>query len=195
MLSHYTWWDFTKFLLVAGLPYYAYVIWTYYREDIREWISNRGQQPAPAVSLVSAAEEEEPAFSRYAVNDYSDKAVIDQPRSEARSERLVPVSFQQPANVDQPPVIVGEDDDEVELQGPRVDEQHGEGFGLPVTIEVENPAELSVDEVFSAANRLQADEKGVLSPVDADDKPAAKIAAVINNQQGHSVFADFAFPR
>jgi len=43
MFGQYSWWDFIKVVLALAIPYYAYVLWTYYREDIRERIGNRGQ--------------------------------------------------------------------------------------------------------------------------------------------------------
>lgn len=199
MFSQYSWWDFIKFVLVLAVPYYAYVLIKYYREDIREWISNRGRPtPAPANEQL----EEEELSSRFVVNDYStDKTT---PSTSGQSHQRV-----QPAEWIAPPAtsvgstsasqdsqyqaeIVLEQED-VELQGPEVNEEKNL-FGLPILIQAENPDELSIDEVRSAAERLTADEQGRVSPLDNDDKQAARIADVINQQKENPLDA-FAFNR
>lgn len=188
MFSQYSWWDFVKFALALAIPYYAYVLIKYYREDIREWISNRGQKdPAPTADQVEE-DEEEPSSSRFTVNDYSDEptSVSQQPQS---AEWLAsPASAEKPLQFDDP-----EDQAEYELQGPDVKDQP-EHFGMPVLIHTENLQEQSIDEVRSAAERLTKDEQGRVAPINANDKPAARIAEIINQQQDHPL-DNFAFTR
>lgn len=206
MFSQYSWWDFAKFVLALAIPYYAYVLIKYYREDIREWISNRGQKdPASAVQQADEEEEEEPS-SRFSVNDYSAEPLqaTDQPTSAewlpspvvtqpvaTKAEVIQPeVTAEQPAQANDQPDQ--EEYDDYELQGPDVDDQP-EHFGMPVLIQTESLQEQSIDEVRSAAERLAKDEEGRVTPVDAEDKPAARIADIINHQQGH--LDNFAFNR
>jgi hypothetical protein len=121
MFSQYSWWDFIKFVLALIVPYYAYVLIKYYREDIREWISNRGHTDlAPA--LVAQQEEEEPqrSSSLYMVNDYSDQS---QP-SANQHQPAQELSSSPKAQDEQPARFIDEEDlDELELQGPDVDDQ------------------------------------------------------------------------
>ena len=196
MFSQYSWWDFAKFVLALAIPYYAYVIIKYYREDIREWISNRGQKdPASVAQQVDEEEEEEPS-SRFSVNDYSDEPyqTTYQPTS---AEWLPSPAATQPVATAEQPVQANdqpdrEEYDEYELQGPDVDDQP-EHFGMPVLIQTESLQEQSIDEIRSAAERLTKDEEGRVTPVNAEDKPAARIADIINQQQGH--LDNFAFNR
>ena len=201
MFSQYSWWDFTKFVLALAIPYYAYVIIKYYREDIREWISNRGQKDPASVAQQTDEEEEEEPSSRFSVNDYSDEPhhTTDQPKSAewlpspaiTQPEVIQPeVTAEQPAQANDQPDH--EEYDEYELQGPDVDDQP-EHFGMPVLIQTESLQEQSIDEVRSAAGRLAKDEEGRVTPVNAEDKPAARIAEIINQQQGH--LDNFAFNR
>jgi hypothetical protein len=168
MFSHYSWWDFAKFVLVLLVPYYAFVAWKYYREDIREWFGGRGEaNPSPAEEGIS--EEEEPSSSLFEIKDYSESAKNQQPFSQV--------------------------EEAVELSGPVVAEQPAETFNLPLGAQPQNLAELSVDEAIGAAHRIQTDESGAAQPVDANDAPARRLAAAINNQQGRDAFAGFQFNR
>ncbi|WP_018619768.1 hypothetical protein [Spirosoma luteum] len=191
MFSQYSWWDFAKIVLVLAIPYYAYVLIRYYREDIREWISNRGQKDPVTEAQQADEEEEEPSFSRFSVNDYSDEPyqTTDQPKS-AEWLPSPPEATQPEARTEQPVPVY--DQDEYELQGPDVDDQP-EHLGVPVLIQTENLQEQSIDEIRSAAERLTKDGEGRVTPVNAEDKPAARIADIINQQQGH--LDSFAFNR
>ncbi len=211
MFSQYSWWDFAKFVMVLAIPYYAYVIIKYYREDIREWISNRGQKDPASVAQQADEEEEEEPSSRFRVNDYSDEPhqttdrptsaewlpspVVTQPvatqPAATKAEVIQPeVMAEQPVQTNDQPDQ--EEYDDYELQGPDVDDQL-EHFGMPVLIQTESLQEQSIDEVRSAAERLAKDEEGRVTPVDAEDKTAARIADIINQQQGH--LDNFAFNR
>lgn len=204
MLSQYSWWDFIKVVGIGVILYYVFVAWTYYREDIREWFSNRGQ-PVPATTELLQTEEEDPQpGSIFTVTDYSksagSKATESAPIPAPPIAAPAPVATEQPLPstrqaVDQPTSEQPMADEEVDLAGPAVIDQPTDAFGLSVAEEPTSLAEQSIDDIISAAGRLEADEQGILSPIDADDKPAARIAAVINNQQGKSVFADFSFTR
>jgi hypothetical protein len=196
MLSQYSWGDFFKFVLVLAIPYYAYVIIKYYREDIREWISNRGK--AEPKQPLQEQEEEDTSQSIFIVNDYSDPE-----ESKPVSHHLIP-SGPLPMVAASAPVIVPQSSPlytseavpvDIDLQGPSVDEQPEAVFSLPVSVPVDNLTEQSIDEIIAAAGRIEPNENGVLKPVESDDEPAAKLAAAINNQQGRSAFADFSFTR
>lgn len=210
MLSQYSWWDFVKVVGTGVVLYYAYVAWAYYWEDIREWFSNRGQ-PAPATTEPLVADDDPQPGSIFMVKDYSTPASSPTgtaapipappiPAPAPAPPTLAPVANTQPLPGPKPVVEDQATEDqttgeEVDLAGPAVSEQPTDVFGLSVADEPQSLAEQSIDDIISAAGRLEADEQGMLSPVDADDKPAARVAAVINNQQGKSVFADFSFTR
>ncbi len=194
MFSQYSWWDFAKFVLALAIPYYAYVLIKYYREDIREWISNRGQKDLASGAQQAEEEEEEPS-SRFRVNDYSDEP--HQPANQPKSAEWLPsppaATAEQPVQANDQADQPGQDEyDEYELQGPDVDDQP-EHFSMPVLIHAESLQEQSIDEIRSAADRLTKDEEGKVIPVNAEDKPAARIADIINQQQGH--LDSFAFNR
>lgn len=207
MLSQYSWWDFFKVVGTSLVIYYAYVAWAYYREDIREWFSSRGQ-PAPATTTLATEEDEaEPdPGSIFMVKDYS-------AQNRQRSTPPAPVPAPPIPTPSEPAQAVAEStnpqqkptpqqtvenkaiDEEVDLAGPVVSDQSATVFGFPVADEPESLSEQSVDDIISAAGRIEADEQGVFSPVDDDDQPASTVSAIINNQQGRSVFADFRFTR
>lgn len=203
MLSQYSWWDFFKVIGIGLIIYYAYVGWAYYREDIREWFSSRGQ-PAPAAVTQDTDEDEPDPGSIFMVKDYS-KPVRQQTETAAPVPTPpiipspTPPAAPSPAPQPNPVAEQAEEskvnDEEVDLAGPAVSDQPVVAFGLPIADEPQSFAEQSVDDIISAAGRLAIDEQGVLSPIDDDDQPAAKVAAVINNQQGRTVFADFSFTR
>ena len=196
MFSQYSWWDFIKFVLALVIPYYAYVLWTYYWEDIREWISNRSQSESTPVTQQAEVDDEELEHSMFTVNDYSNDdrsgSVVNRPKPATQAAEWLPTpATATPAPVAQP--YQEPEYEELELQGAAVEEQP-ERFALPVGMEAENPQEQSIDELRSAAERITTDEQGRVSPIDTDDKPAARIAEIINQQQGHPL-ADFAFTR
>jgi len=188
MFSQYSWWDFIKFVLALAIPYYAYVLIKYYREDIQEWISNRGQPSLVPVGP-EIDEEEEHSPSLFSVKDYSKPAEPDSAQWLPSPSPGSQPSARQPAQTINEPL-----QDEIVLQGPAVDAQPETGFAIPVVMTADNVSEQSIDEVISAAGRLTADQQGRVVPLDADDKPAAKIADIINQQNGHPL-DNFAFNR
>ena len=180
MLSQYSWGDLIKVVLVALIIYYAYVLIKYYREDIREWISNRGNKPE---TQPSTDESEEVDHSElYAVSHYA-------PVTSNQSE-LAPAPKLTPS-----PIVSTSQTPEPDLNGIALDEDKPSEFSMPILADVERPAEQSVAELISAAQRLQANDEGVLIPDDPTDVVAANLAEVINQQQNHSAFAGLAFTR
>jgi hypothetical protein len=140
MFSQYSWWDFVKFVLALAVPYYAYVLIKYYREDIREWISNRGHTDLTPATVAQQEEEDEPSPSRFMVNDYSDQP---QPTA-SQHQPAQALSSSSKAQAEQPARFIDEEDlDEFELQGPDVDDQP-EHFGVPLLIQTENLQEQSI---------------------------------------------------
>jgi len=183
MLSQYSWGDLFKVVLVALIIYYAYVLIKYYREDIREWISNRGNKPDSQSSI------DEPEVtdhsSLYAVNQYT------------------PVNSGQPAPAAAPAASGSETSSlgrayqvpEPDLKGVILDQDEPTEFSFPIQAEAVRPAEQSVSELISAAQRVQANDEGALIPNDPNDKAAATLAEVINRQQNRSALAGISFKR
>jgi|GEM_PF-4761792 len=201
MFSQYSWWDFFKVVITLAIPYYGYVAWKYYREDIRELISNRGQRstPQPAVE-----EEDEDDESLFAVSHY--ESVPSTPKAPSASAthepKLKPGQWLPEVAETTSPVItasrpIGDESaaEPVDLQGPAVAESAVEGFSLPLGLQTENPQELSLELVIDAAGRISPNDEGIYAAVVVNDEPAQRVATVINNQQGRAVFADFPFNR
>jgi hypothetical protein len=167
MLSQYTWWDFAKVVGIALFSYYAYVIWTYYREDIREWINNRGSKPLQE----NPSDEEEDSSGLYAVRQYASPSV--------EETSLAPV-------VDNP--------SHTDLMGLAVDQD--QEFTIPLPGEIQRPAEQSLSQLLSVSQRLQCNEQGVMVANDPADQEAERLASVINKQQEHrQAFKDISFTR
>lgn len=53
MFSDYSWWDFIKVALCLIVPYYLFVAWKYYREDIQDWLWNRGKKEGSPVAVAT----------------------------------------------------------------------------------------------------------------------------------------------
>lgn len=198
MFSQYSWWDFIKFVLVLAVPYYAFVLWKYYREDIREWISNRGhaQPPATAPEINDDEESDSSIFTRtdYLKTDEQTTSVPVASRQPQPAEWLPAPSAVTQHSSSRPDTDADElDPQEVELKGPELDNNAEVVFGLPVLQLGDNAGEESVDELRNAAGRLATDEQGNLTPRDAQDKPAARIAEIINQQT--NPFDNYAFNR
>jgi hypothetical protein len=175
MFSAYSWGDFVGFVLGVALLYYGYVFLRYYWEDIRDWWANRrdrkpGEQPneQPTTNV--------PA-SLYAVNDYRQSDNVSVKEAEARQEPVLELAEVEP-----------------ELDGPLIPETTESVFTMPLVGEVVNPAEQSLAELSRVAETLTADEAGRLV-ADEGDPAAVRLAAVINNQQGRTAFADIPFSR
>jgi hypothetical protein len=188
MFSAYSWGDFFKVVIAILIPYYAFVIWKYYRHDIRDWYNNRGQKDKPTPSLAPDGNEDEDddksvASNYYKVNSYS--STQSQPvASNQESQRPDP----QPTNRQGSPVA---DLADAEV----VNEDQPSGFELPILVEGYRPQEQSVDELIETAKGLVVDQEGVVTPKDPADKKAARLAAAVNKQQGNRVFGDMPFSR
>jgi hypothetical protein len=178
MLSQYSWGDFFKFILVLAIPYYAYVIIKYYREDIREWLSNRGQSPAPVSSDSTSDDDDQPLF---ATTSYAASAHA--PAAETSMVAAPPLSETQPqsAQFSAGPVITQDDDIS--------------GFDLSGVGEITRPGEQSLTEVVETANRLVVDDQGAVTPADQEDQAAVKLANIINQQRGKAALTGFNFNR
>ena len=179
MFSQYSWGDFIKFVVALAIPYYAFVAWKYYREDIRDWISNRGQNKTPEPAVEEEEDEDDSAL--FPVNHYDSLQSVSSPNQVTTEAKLKPGEWlppveskvpDQPSNLPFPAAEPLQQD--VEIQGPAVTDQTDEHFGVPVLIEVDNPQELSLDVIISAAGRIAPDEKGVLEAVDASDDQAVR---------------------
>ncbi|UHG94692.1 hypothetical protein [Spirosoma oryzicola] len=175
MFSQYSWWDFVKFALVLIVPYYAFVLWKYYRQDIVEWFRSRGETPTASTQDQPQEEEEEEVEDRslYTAVNYSSK----QDTTSRQSEPLPSLSDDQPYGRTKT-----QSDSEVDIaEGIVVDQSTG--FDLQLPVNVERPEEHSVDEVIETAKGLLAKEDGTVSAQDQANEKAAKLAAVINRQR------------
>ncbi len=188
MFSAYSWGDFFKFILAIVIPYYAFVIWKYYRYDIRNWYNNRGQKDKPAPSAAPEGNEDEDedeliTSNYYKVNTYS--SAQSQPVGNSQeSQRPDPQQ-----NNQQGSPVADLPDAEV------INEDQPNGFELPILVEGYRPQEQSVDELMETAKGLVVDQEGAVAPKDPADKKAAKLAVAINEQQGNRVFGDMPFSR
>lgn len=192
MLSQYSWWDFIKFVLALAIPYYAYVLWVYYREDIRDWWRNRSQpDSSPQIQEAEAEESLDPLFS---VNDYSNSSEL--PSSTDRLDQDTGVGEEEPEDLLPATDHQGEDrsQQEVELDGPDLGQQPQELFGLPIVMASENLQEMTIGAIRSATERIAAGKDGRMKPAKKGDIPAARIADIINQQRGNPL-DDIAFNR
>lgn len=201
MLSQYTWWDFIKVVGTGLVIYYAYVAWAYYREDIREWISNRGQPEQSAPAQADEAEEESDDSSLYSVSSYTEdttpapaEAINEEPdpvaesdEEEAESEPVPePVTAQ--ANPDDSQAIVAEE----VIPGSEADLV----FEMTIQIEPIKPAERSLGAVVRSAQSLQVDEQGRLLADEDATADTKELADTLNEQKGFgSVLSGINFNR
>jgi hypothetical protein len=181
MLSQYSWGDFFKFILVLAIPYYAYVIIKYYREDIREWLSNRGQSPAPVASDSTSDDDDQPLF---ATTSYAAPVHAATPATSVVAAPSVSEPRPQSAQFGAGPVITQDDEDD-----------DISGFDLSSVGEITRPGEQSLTEVVKTANRLVVDDQGAVTPADQEDQAAVKLANVINQQRGKAALTGFNFNR
>ncbi|MVM33894.1 hypothetical protein GO755_27910 [Spirosoma sp. HMF4905] len=164
MLNQYTWWDFAKVVGVAVVVYYIYVFWKYYREDIREWIANRGTKPAKSDS---GAVEEEDSSGLYSVKNYENRPYETLQMNPATAPDEV---FPSTSSLN-----------ETELTGIAI-YQDAE-FTLPLQGTVQRSTERSLSELLNTAQRIMLTETGKLSSKDPSDTEADKLATVINQQK------------
>jgi hypothetical protein len=192
MLSQYTWWDFIKFVLLLAVPYYLYVLWVYYREDVRDWLSNRGgDRSVPAES----EDDEDLSGTFFTVKDYSVEQKVEADDSlatprvrkdmqdESRMDGSAPESIPLPEKPDQ----------DIELRGPEI-KQQPDVFAIPLFMPSDNTEEQSIEDIRKAVERTSVDETGNRTAKDKKDKPAVRIADIINQQRADPL-ADFAFNR
>lgn len=197
MFSQYSWWDFAKFCLALAIPYYAYVLWVYYRQDIREWLSSRGRNDSVALATATQDDEDETS-DLYSVNHYQPapaKPAAEIPTTPAiatpdPSSQETPYQAQQ--STDREGEVAQSDPD---LNGVVLDEEETPAYFVPILAEADRPEELSLAEVMKAAGRVESNEEGVLSPIDPADGEAANIAEVINQQQAKKALSGIAFNR
>ena len=192
MLSQYTWWDFIKFVLLLAVPYYLYVLWVYYREDVRDWLSTRGGDGSkPTVP----DDEEDAPGTFFTVKDYSDSQGKES--SDAWEEPKVNEErhIDTPTDESVPRGIPASEktDIEIELQGPEI-RQQPDVFSLPLYMQADNAEEQSIEDIRKAVERTSVDESGNRKAKNEGDKPAVRIADVINQQRADPL-ADFTFNR
>lgn len=195
MFSQYTWWDFTKIVLALALPYYAYVVWTYYREDIREWINHRGRNSeGKGTAPVASDEEQETDLSLFAVKK--------QTKHERHSTAVQSEDFDHLSKsgkvASQPNNSNTEGEKQTfadsQLRGPDVSEEQATVVGFPLFTQSQNTEEYSVNELRRTAERLTNDGTDLVKPMDESDKSAIRLADIINQQRA-SPLDDIAFNR
>lgn len=204
MFSQYSWGDFFKFALVLVVPYYIFVAWKYYREDIRDWFANRGQ--TNSTQAVTEEESNDLDDDVFTVSHYdSDLSTVPAVTAPHTTEAKLKPGEWLPAPANDgitpelkkplPAPFTEESQEAVEIQGPAVNDEADDSFSMPVLVQAENTQELSLDAIISAAGRIAPDEAGVMEAVDATDEQAVRIANVFNHQLGKEAFAGFAFNR
>lgn len=178
MLSRFTWLDLFVVGGIITALYYGYVAVVYYREDIREWLSSKGnKQPADAAATTQPTEDEdEPDL--YSVHTYG--------ATDAAEPKAEPVHAAAP-------VATQAVDNDLNLAGAVIEEQ--QPFDLPINGSVVRQSEERLDDMLTAAERVTKDESGLAKAKNEQDQPAARIASMINYQAGQAAFADISFNR
>lgn len=188
MLSQYTWWDFIKVVGTGLVLYYAYVAWAYYREDIRDWISNRGQPQNAPVAQVDEPEDDTDDSNLYSVSDYAgaETSAATQPVAgnddpvDNQPEKVAPEPLPAPVEAQADP----EDSQAIVVEGVIPDSDEEPAFEIALQIEPIKPAERSLIAVVRAAQGLQVDEQGrLLADAQAGDD-TKELADTINEQKG-----------
>jgi hypothetical protein len=182
MLSRFTWLDLFVVGGIITALYYGYIAVVYYREDIREWLSNKGKKtPAGAAVTTTQSDDEEDEANLYSVHSYGD------------SEPVEPAEPEPAPVVAAAPVVAKHADNELNLAGTVIEEQ--EPFALPVNGTVVRPTEERLDDLIVAADGVSKDESGKAKAKDEQNQPAVRIASMINYQAGQAAFADISFNR
>lgn len=191
MLSQYSWWDFAKVTGTILVIYYAYVLWAYYREDIREWISNRGNgaRPTPDVDPQHDDDQIDSSilYSAKIYNHSSGQQVLgqDAQQSGVKAEQSTDKPDDQPRQSSY-----------VELgDAPVLSDSQPSDFELAIGGEVIRPDEVSLAELQQTAKGLVENESGIITAINPDDKKATSLAEAINQQRGATVFGDMQFNR
>lgn len=191
MFSQHSWWDFAKFCLALAIPYYAYVLWTYYREDIREWLTNRGEKSEPVAALADEVEDEDDS-SLYKVSIYApEKKAV--PASSVQNDQGTDYADEEP-NSPAPPYANAQPEADLH-DAPVIADEQPTGFGLPLVVNAYRPGEQSVETVLENAKELVVNEDGTVAAADPTKQEVNELAAVMNQQRGASILGDMKFNR
>lgn len=197
MFSQYSWWDFAKVVILLAIPYYGFVAWKYYREDIMDWFSNKGakDQAASAPASDEDDDDEVDTSELYSVKNYSNDnpspAIVSEPVQQMAPQSAVVEEVPEPE-----PVTQAESVDVDISEGVVVSEQPNNTFELGLTSTSIRPAERSLSEAINAAKRMKADDQGKFTPYNPDDAEASELAGTLNQQKGiGSVLDGVAFTR
>lgn len=183
MLSQYTWWDFFKVVGTGLVLYYAYIAWAYYREDIREWLSTRGQKPETDSPAVQEPEDDDvDERSLYNVQTY------DAP-SPSANVPVIPEPNVQPAPVE---TVTASTATQTLLadQAVPTDSPDEFNFELTGTIEPLKPTERSLSKVIKAAQGLKVDQQGRLLADENAGSDTKELANTLNEQNGFGALLD-----
>jgi hypothetical protein len=193
MFSQYSWWDFIKFILILAVPYYAFVLWKYYQEDIRKLISNRGKTPQAASAESSDEDEEEVEDTDlYSVKTYSDAVADTNVEPEQKPQ---PSTLPSNKTAEERQSVYQRHDVDIP-EGVLVNDDSANTFEMAIVAEVVRPTERSLSEVINAARRVTADQTGALSANDPNDTDASEVATLINEQKGfNSLLSGVSFNR
>ncbi len=179
MLSQYTWWDFFKVEGTGLVLYYAYIAWAYYREDIREWLSTRGQKPeadSPAVNEPEDDDVDERSLYNVQTYDAASKSVSAPVRPELQVQPApVETALAQTLLADQAVPTDSPDEFNFELTG---------------TIEPLMPTERSLSKVIKAAQGLKVDQQGRLLADENAGSDTKELANTLNEQNGVGALLD-----
>ncbi|GAA4464828.1 hypothetical protein GCM10023189_44640 [Nibrella saemangeumensis] len=193
LFSQYTWGDFFKVAFGLAVPYYSYVAWAYFREDIREFIREKGRGGAKLAtagsgSTAAAGEEEDPDDdSFYVVRRYTDAAATSGSAAVAAPAETMAVVDEsaRSVEVDSQVQAVEEEEAPVLAATPIV-----AGDALPESMMFglvgaeEAIEEQSVTELVDSAKHLQREEDGMIVAGEASSPQARSLAEVINSQGG-----------
>ena len=197
MFSQYSWGDFIKVVILLAIPYYAFVAWKYYREDIRDWFSQKGEKDQKASDVPAEEDEEEVDESGlYSVKTYSTTTVT--PATAAPVQQIdateAAETVSAPEAVEEPQSVAAVD---VEISdGVVVNESATETFELGLPSAPIRPAERSLAEVINASRRMKVEDNGEHTPYDPKDVEASDLANTLNQQKGiGSLLAGLSFTR
>lgn len=187
MLINYTWTDFIKLALLLAVPYYAYVLIRYYRQDIMDWFSGRNKASSSAAGTKVVEEDEDEADL---VDDVFTVSHYDNPKVSTTVERPV-------LQKEEVPAVSSVD---LEESGPALAPKETESFLVPLGADIHRPNEQSVDSLVDTASRIAQREDGSVYAEDTEDQEATTLANIINAQQGKgagrpAALADFKFNR
>ncbi len=190
MLSQYSWGDFFKVTIPLIALYYVWVGWKYYREDIREWISNGGKPSQPIAAPADPGSNDDDSDDVYVTRSYGTALAANQENKEqqGKSEPVEATHSAQPLpDAELAPAVIA--------QGPAAVDAESTGFDIEIDGQPQHLGEQSLAIIQHTAQRLQTNEEGVVHPVDATDADAVKLADIINQQQGRQALSGLNFQR